>query len=512
MPKSSKTAPLRHAAPKGGSALKRMNRSSAKHVVGAGRAGGMPSVSRIAAHLGSGSVIRSSGSEKSVRETGTDWITDVQITSSTTNDSVVVNWWISPTMVNGRLASIARQWERWMPKALKFKYVSLQPATVAGAITMWHDPDVDDDTPAAPIMGSAFAVDSFVSGNVWESFDLPIRSLDSKTLLYTRDRGAGEADDRLEFSGQLYVAYTGPAVSTVTTLGRILIEYDLEFSKRCWEDAPGIAMPPSIDPITITESIGALVSAAKAAGKLLSDSGINVTDKGIELKPGEQGWWRFVTNVLPTAATATAAVGNFYAVLRRTADLLEAHPHMWKTAGDYTTVSSFDKAGYTNTVVGRNAVAFSAPWAINETFVNYIFVRNTLTYPVYLDWKCNWGAATDTASVVVTGIFVNSVDVDIITPSQFSEHAIDSGDTAFMQSSQLTWGAAEEFDRSVQESLSEHMAAVYPSGYIAVTPPACTAVMPSPIGVASAAAAAHPTTLTQSTSTGGPGFLSRLVR
>lgn len=482
----SKLAPRRKAAAapmSGGGGSNRAGRGGAA----AASVGGRPTVKAVAAHLGSGSVVRSSGSEKSVREVGTEWLTDVSITSSTVSDSVVFNWWVSPTNVSARIAAIARQWERWMPHKLAFRFVSMVPATQAGSLTMWHDPDVDDETPSAPVVATAFASDSFVSGNVWESFNLPVKRLDDKTLLYTRDRGAGEADDRLEYAGQLYAAYTGPTVAATTILGRILFEYDIEFSKRCWEDSPSISSGPSFDPITTTATFN-LVEKAVAAAKLITDNGISVGAKGIEIKQYASKIVRVVANMIPIGSGA--ASGTFRAVLHRAADSLEAFPSMYSIPGDYYSVSA-GTAGLTYPLFGRNAVAYSEATGINETVIQYSYIYNSLPYPVYLDWQYTWGATAGSAGSV-TGCYINMVDVDEISGTALVEHAtlVPATGTS-TQTIELVWSTPEPM-----ACLPKFPPGEDPSGFTVVTAPARTA---------------GPTVLVPPPSARGSSLISRLV-
>jgi len=130
---------------------------------------------------------------------------------------------------------VAKGWERYRFKQLRFVYVPCVPTSTAGSITFAYDPDCSDTTPAAAASRSQlYSKDDVVSTNVWAGAMLPVRSLDPKTLYYV-GQNAVSADERLELEGQLYVAYTGPTVVSAVTYGTIMVEYEVEFSKRCFE-------------------------------------------------------------------------------------------------------------------------------------------------------------------------------------------------------------------------------------------------------------------------------------
>jgi len=225
---------------------------------------------------------------------------DVNITTTTTTETVVANFFVSPTEIQGRLSQLANQWERWSPKFLRFEFVSAAPTSTPGLVSMWYDPDVRDETPTT-IAASSTAVSDSVQGPAWSSMVLPISRLDRKTLFFTRDRG-GDTDDLFEFAGQLYFSYAGPAV-TGLYLGRLRMTYDFEFSKRCYEptvtEVPDMTDATWLTGITLTKSINAvkLIAELYPTIKDLMKGSDLINDIGLKVRPGIRKSFRLLATL-----------------------------------------------------------------------------------------------------------------------------------------------------------------------------------------------------------------------
>lgn len=167
---------------------------------------------------------------------GTDFLTTIT-SQGHIDGAVLYNWYCSPSLIPGRCSLISKGWERYQFKQLRFEYIPCVGTSSAGSLTMAYDPDCSDVTPAATASrAQLYAKDDVITSNVWGPAVLNVRGLDKKTLYYCGSNGDTQ-DERLELQGQFYVAYTGSQVISAVTYGTIMVQYEIEFSKRCFEEA-----------------------------------------------------------------------------------------------------------------------------------------------------------------------------------------------------------------------------------------------------------------------------------
>jgi hypothetical protein len=87
------------------------------------------------------------------------------------------------------LARLARNFERYSLKHLRFEYISNQPTSAAGRVTLAFDPDANN---SAPRSKQELCQMRFESDNVWKSFDFDIK--DTTKIHYIRGSGVPNTD------------------------------------------------------------------------------------------------------------------------------------------------------------------------------------------------------------------------------------------------------------------------------------------------------------------------------
>jgi len=245
---------------------------------------------------------------------GCDFLTMVAGSTITPDGTIVYNFYVSPTTISARLGQIGRLWERYQFTKLRFVYVPCVPTSTAGQLTFAYDPDSTDVTPTAFTRESLYALDDNVTTSVYAPSALPIKNLDLHTLYYTGANGIA-GDERLELQGQLYVAYSGATPGAPVVFGSLMLEYDVHFSKRCYEPpvplSAGIPLDTSKFTGATVDVLGAattgLFAGLKAAGVDLSAGTLPLTSQGFAVTP-KAGPYHFD---LTTAFEALGVAGSW---------------------------------------------------------------------------------------------------------------------------------------------------------------------------------------------------------
>jgi len=134
-------------------------------------------------------------------------------------------------MSGTRLAQYGKLYERYLFK--KFK-VHWSPCVATGlplGVVLTYDRDPSDDTPPSSIQGlqSLLGHKGAVTGPIWSPLTLDADLDAPNQAFYTNSRY--DADERLAYQGQLYVAMSNAAsgLGVGATLGLVWIEYEIEF-------------------------------------------------------------------------------------------------------------------------------------------------------------------------------------------------------------------------------------------------------------------------------------------
>lgn len=354
---------------------------------------------------------------------GCDFLQTVSVPSGTADGHVVYNWFVSPTTVNARLAAIGRIWERYQFKKLKVKYVPAVPATTAGALTFAYDPDCSDATPSAYTRETLFALDDNLTTSIFAPCELVIKKLDQNTLYYT---GANTitADERLELQGQLYVAYTGPPPVEGVLAGTIMLEYEIHFSKRCFETPVPSALPTPADSTLWASGIDVLSSLANGilsaiylAGARFSAGKMTFDSKGLFIGPRSN--LHLLVSLAMTALAGTNGGNVLYKVhpiLRDAAGSVLKHLNwskgkaMYTGLAEYSSSAGSDPYGYQLT----NGIEVTTASTNVDYLTGGLEIHNDGAYPVYLDFTVATAYATyPLTEVLMRGM--NACDLDAIT-------------------------------------------------------------------------------------------------
>jgi hypothetical protein len=178
-----------------------------------------------------------SGSDRSIRVKGTEFIRVLVMPDTITSGTVLFSTPNVAGPMNTRLANFAAIFERWRPYKYNYRYVPSVPTTVAGSIILASDPDVsalypDGSTSNIPRLTS-------LTGHrmtaLWQPAVCGIASSADYTSLWTTDESSGETssvDARFDAAGQFVACIVTPPGSSFdagTSIGSLELEYDIEF-------------------------------------------------------------------------------------------------------------------------------------------------------------------------------------------------------------------------------------------------------------------------------------------
>jgi len=172
----------------------------------------------------------------SIRILGQDLVAPVIVpsTGSTTLGQVLFNSAVGPSsgVFSGtRLSQYGKLYERYLFKSLALHWSPTVATTLPIGIVLAYDRDPSDPTPPATIQGlqSLIGHDGTVTGPIWSPMTLRAKLDAPSQAFYTNSYY--EADERLAYQGQLYVAASNAATSlgAGATLGLLWIEYEIEF-------------------------------------------------------------------------------------------------------------------------------------------------------------------------------------------------------------------------------------------------------------------------------------------
>jgi hypothetical protein len=178
--------------------------------------------------------MRSSRDGSSCRIRGTDYLTAVTIggTAAAAGD-VLVSQVVNPARLSiARLATMARLYERYKFKSLKFRYAPVANSTVSGQIIGYVDYDTYDNpsgTSGVQNLQRAAAHYGEKPVQVWQGGEKPvfweIKDIDPMTDLYI---DTDESDPRWTNQGR-FVLLAASAIAANTACGNIYLDYDVEF-------------------------------------------------------------------------------------------------------------------------------------------------------------------------------------------------------------------------------------------------------------------------------------------
>jgi len=137
---------------------------------------------------------------------------------------------VNPTYFEGtRLQLLARTFEKYLFRKLRFIYVSGCSSNTSGTIGIAYDKDVSDPTPPATDAGvrEYLSYEDAVMDRVWTDVELNIRKPDfGFDYLFTSESSAG--DPRLAYQGQIYVFQVVNPPASIA-IGSLFIDYECEF-------------------------------------------------------------------------------------------------------------------------------------------------------------------------------------------------------------------------------------------------------------------------------------------
>lgn len=325
---------------------------------------------------------------------GADYLASVVIPTGTADGTVFYNMFVSPSTVPSRLGQVARLWERYQFRRLRLRFVPSVPSTTPGQLTFAYDPDSTDVTPSSYVRPTLFAFDDNVSTPIYSGCVLDVRGLDLHTLYYT---GANNltADERLELQGQFYACYTGPTLSGDLVAGSLILEYEVFFSKRCYESTVPAMIPGPTNPITTTgfDVLGYISTGILArlyeAGGTYDGGNVVMFPYGIRI-PSDGLHYRFVIRLAQEAVGTTGEFVNaiWTAMLKYGPTLASTLPLAFcdgKTLKYHLETLTYE-SGTTEYGQLRTSMFESGATGALVDYVQFgIVVSNTSGFPAYLD-------------------------------------------------------------------------------------------------------------------------------
>jgi hypothetical protein len=169
----------------------------------------------------------------STRCLGTDFLTSITIggTNAAAGD-VLYTTVVNPTSLGvGRLATIAKLYERYKFRSLKFRYAPVANAQVSGQLLGYVDYDTQDDPTGISGVQNLQRAGAHLGEKpvqVWQGSEKPvfweIKDEDPLTDLYCDSDGT---DPRWTNQGR-FVLIAASAIASGTACGNIYLDYDLE--------------------------------------------------------------------------------------------------------------------------------------------------------------------------------------------------------------------------------------------------------------------------------------------
>lgn len=181
----------------------------------------------------------------SCRIRGTDFLTAVTIsgTAATAGD-VLISQIVNPAQLGvARLATMAKLYERYKFKSLKFRYSPVANATISGQVIGYVDYDTyDDPTGSSGTQNLQRAAAHYGEKpvQIWQGSEKPvfweIKDVDPLTDLYIDSDGS---DPRWTNQGR-FILLAASAIAANTPCGNVYLDYDIEFY------IPQIEVTPSV--------------------------------------------------------------------------------------------------------------------------------------------------------------------------------------------------------------------------------------------------------------------------
>jgi len=186
---------------------------------------------------------RSKNDSASCRIHGTDFLTAVTIggTNAAAGD-VLISQVVNPAQLGvSRLATMAKLYERYKFRSLKFRYAPVANAQVTGQLIGYVDYDTyDDPTGISGVQNLQRAAAHYGEKpvQVWQGSEKPvfweIKDVDPMTDLYVDSDGS---DPRWTNQGR-FVLLAASAIASGVPCGNIYLDYDIEFFIPQLEETP----------------------------------------------------------------------------------------------------------------------------------------------------------------------------------------------------------------------------------------------------------------------------------
>ncbi len=169
-----------------------------------------------------------------------------ELLATVSSDSDVFNvtsFAVNPglTPFTGWLASIARNYESYKFKKLRFKYVAACPTTVPGQVYLAADFDASDPVPLTEQAISYFQGTRYSAPWNHQEYQCTQDNLNKRKSYYVRSGSLGANQDVVLYdTANFYVATVGTGNNT---LGKLWVEYEVEFSTPEFTQTPsGLAL------------------------------------------------------------------------------------------------------------------------------------------------------------------------------------------------------------------------------------------------------------------------------
>lgn len=256
----------------------------------------------------------------STRCIGTDYLCAITIggTAAAAGDVLYTTVVNPSTLGLGRLATIAKLFERYKFKSLKFRYAPVANAQVTGQILGYVDYDTMDDptgTSGVQNLQRAGAHLGEKPVQVWQGSEKPvfweIKDVDPMTDLYCDSDGT---DPRWTNQGR-FVLLAASAIASGTACGNIYLDYDVEFYIPQMESTPtfGYGMKQTGSGTLSAASIFGSVRGLESWNNI---PGITCTATTMSLPAGTYQVWGYLSGTVLAAfsnsSTGTVVAGSSF--------------------------------------------------------------------------------------------------------------------------------------------------------------------------------------------------------
>jgi hypothetical protein len=217
--------------------------------------------------------------------------------SSSSDAFAVTAFPINPGLSNftGWLSNVAKNYESYRFKKLRFRYIAACPTTVSGQVYVTVDFDASDPVPLTEQQISYYEGTRYSSPWNHQEYVCTASNLSKRKSYYVRSKPLGANQDVVLYdTGNLFVATTGTGSNS---LGKLWVEYEVEFetpeftltpegsslSIRYAGDDNFVDVPSAVGFVPLTPSVAGNVLTLTSTAPYSATVGVSITGTGLSV-------------------------------------------------------------------------------------------------------------------------------------------------------------------------------------------------------------------------------------